>query len=170
MRIRAMAALVGLAAPAALASGVWAGAPGEEIRIDGPTLAISRAGLTANAARGSFCASPPAGTVAPGICVDGRYPLSVRGRLPVRPGGRVVLRFDVDVNELQVRLGDVDGATFERIGGPLTVKRLGRLRWAVKLPQRLGTARLLDVFVRWNNSEDGRGDASFWGGIRQECG
>jgi hypothetical protein len=158
MRIWPVAVLMGLAVPVVLASGVSG-----QATIEGPTLSITRAGLTAEASPGSFCVDPP------GFCADAAYPLPVRGRLPVRPGGRVVLEPSVDASKLSVRLLRVPARRIMPVGRQLTVRRLAPKRWAVTLPRRLRDATVLDVFMRWDNPRDGSGDASFWGGIRQLC-
>jgi hypothetical protein len=137
--------------------------------VEGPTLSLSRAGLTAQATAGSMCRQPPPGEAGPGLCVDAAYPLAVRGRLPVRPRGRVVLETSVDASKLHARLMRVRGRAVERVGGRLEVRRLSGRRWAVTLPGQLGDADVLDVFLRWENPRDGHGDASFWGGIRRAC-
>jgi hypothetical protein len=117
-----------------------------------------------------MCTQPPPGeTNSPGFCVDTVYPLPVNGRLPVRARGRVVLETSVEASELTAGLTRVRGSRVEPIGGHLGVRRLSANRWAVTLPTRLRNANVLDVFLRWNNPHDGRGDASFSGGIRQTC-
>jgi hypothetical protein len=140
------------------------------VPIDGPTLSMSRAGLTAQATPGSMCTQPPPSEASsPGVCIDAAYPLPVHGRLPVRPRGRVVLESSVRASKLDVQLTRVRGRSAKPVGRRLTVRRLSAKRWAVTLPPRLRNARVLDVFIRWNNPHDGRGDASFWGGISQTC-
>jgi hypothetical protein len=152
------AVLMGLAVPAAFATGVSG-----QATIEGPTLSLARAGLTAQATLGSFCVDRP------GFCADAAYPLPVRGRLPVRPGGRVVLETSVEASELSVRLLRVPARRTTPVGRQLTVRRLAPKRWAVTLPERLRDATVLDVFLLWDNPRDGSGDASFWGGVRQLC-
>ena len=163
MRIRPIAALVVLSVPAVFASAVSGQAPSETGSVDGPTLSMSRAGLTAQATPGSMCIQPP------GVCVDTAYPLTVHGRLPIRPRGRVVLEPSVEASELVAGLRRVRGSRVDPVGTRLTVRRLSARRWAVTLPKRLRNANVLDVFLRWDNPHDGRGDASFWGGIRRTC-
>jgi hypothetical protein len=168
MRIWPVATFVGLAVPAAFAGGVSGRAPGEIGPVNGPTLSMSRAGLTAEATPGSMCTQPPSSEMSsPGICVDTGYPLPVYGRLPVRAGGPVVLESSVEASDLNAHLTRVRGGRFTPVGGRLTIRRLSAKRWAVTLPARLHCASVLDVLLRWNNPRDGRGDANFWGGIRQ---
>jgi hypothetical protein len=170
MRIWPIAAFIGLAVPAAFASGVSGQAPSEIGPVNGPTLSMSRAGLTAQATPGSMCTQPPSSDVSsPGVCVDTAYPRRVHGRLPVRPRGRVVLESSVEASELHAQLTRVRGSSVTPVGGHLTVRRLSAKRWTVTLPTGLRNASRLDVLLRWNNPHDGRGDASFSGGIRQTC-
>ena len=169
MDVRPRVALIGLAVSGVLATGgSGAGAAGAT-QADLPTLSIKRAGLVARATLGSFCTTPPAGGGGAGFCADSAYPLRVRGRLPVRPGGRVVLKPSVEARGVVVRLMRVDGRDFEPVGRKLAVRRLSARRWAVRLRRDLGGANVLDVSLRWQNPRDGAGDANFWGGIRRSC-
>ena len=166
MDVRPCVALTGLAVSGVLATGgAGAGAAGVT-QADRPTLSIKRAGLFVRATLGSFCTSPSAGA---GLCADSAYPLRVRGRLPVRPGGRVVLKPSVEARSVVARLMRVDGRDFEPVGRKLAVRRLSARRWAVELRRDLGGANVLDVSLRWQNPRDGAGDANFWGGIRRSC-
>jgi hypothetical protein len=71
MRIWPFAAFMSLAVPAAVASGVSGQEPSEIAPVIGPTLSMSRAGLTAQATPGSMCAQPPSSELSsPGVCVD----------------------------------------------------------------------------------------------------
>jgi hypothetical protein len=171
MDVRPWAALIGLAVSGAFAAGVPGADAGGSAQIDSPTLSIRHAGLVARATTGSFCSIPPAGAGAtPGICADSAYPLRVRGRLPVRPGGRAILRFSVEPDAVVAHLVRVDGRDFEVLGRKLAVRRLSARRWAVRLRRDLAGANVLDVSIRWRNPRDGQGDANFWGGIRRVCG
>jgi hypothetical protein len=62
------------------------------------------------------------------------------------------------------------GTILDRVGRKLSVRRISAHRWAVELPARLRGAHVLDVFLRWDNARDGKGDADFWGAIREACG
>ena len=170
MNIGVSAAAIGVALSGVFATGVSAADAGLATQADLPTLSINRAGLSARATLGSFCVTPPAtDETGTGLCADSRYPLRVRGRLPVRPGGRVVLKSSVRARVVVARLVRVDGAEFETVGRRLAVRRISPRRWAVRLRNDLGGANVLDVSMRWRNPRDGRGDASFWGGIRRSC-
>jgi hypothetical protein len=166
-----MAAAAGLAAPAVLASGVLGLASHRRAETGAPELWISRAGLTERATTGSYCMErSTGGGDSTGACADAGYPLPTRGRLPVRPGTRVILRTSVQAGTVHAVLVRVDGSRFEQVGRHLHVRRLSARRWAVELPARLRSASVLDVSLRWDNAQDGRGDADFWGGFRQDCG
>lgn len=170
MRLWAATAVAGLAIPAVFATGVLGDSPHRSAAIDGGSLTIGRAGLFEHATRGSFCTqspSPDGGTT--GRCADSGYPLPTHGRLPVRPGARVVVRPSVVASELEARLLRVQGSSFPPPTRRLHVQRLSSRKWAVELPERLGGGNVLDVSLRWNNAHDGRGDADFWGAIRSGC-
>ena len=140
-----------------------------DIAVQTPTLSLKHAGLYEMATQGTFCVTPPPGGGS-GLCADFAYPLPVAGRLPVRPGGRVVLRSSVEATSVIARLLRVDGSTIKPVATSLRVSQLSAKRWAVKLPRRLRHANVLDAFIRWDNAIDGRGDADYWGGIRRDCG
>ena len=157
MRVRRVPVMIVVAIPAVFAGDARAQEPA--LRMDTPSLSVTRDGLTAQATVGSFCA---------GWCVDTSYPLPIRGRLPVRPGGRVLLTTSVAARELDAQLVRVRGRRFKELAR-LTVRQRSPHRWVATLPARLRGANRVDVFIRWRNNTDGDGDASFQAGIRTGC-
>jgi hypothetical protein len=119
-----------------------------------PGLTLARAGQTAQATVGSFCAA--------GMCVDRAAPPVPQERLPVHRGARVRLRFTLPADTVQVHLIRIRADGSARIGRKLHAERVTGKRWRVRLPQRLHRANGLDVFAR-----GGGWDAGFWGGLRR---
>jgi hypothetical protein len=141
------------AAVASAAVCVAAAAPGQAAAKP-PGLTLARAGQTAAATLGSFCAA--------GMCVDRSAPPVPEERLPVRRGAVVKLRFTLPADVVQVHLLRIRADGTGRIGRKLHAERVTARRWRVRLPQRLRRANGLDVFAR------GAGwDAGFWGGLRR---
>jgi hypothetical protein len=85
-------------------------------------------------------------------CADYAYPLNTKGRLPVHGGGRIVLRFGEEPEEIDPSLRDRRSRSVRE----LTARGTG-LRRTIRLPRRLprGSDRL-GVFVGYE-----RGDADF---------
>jgi hypothetical protein len=86
------------------------------------------------------------------LCADHAYPLPAERRLPVHAGGRIVLEFGAEPEEIDPQLRDGRSAPVYEL------KARGRgLRRTIRLPQPLpkGTDRL-GVFTRYE-----RGDADF---------
>jgi hypothetical protein len=85
-------------------------------------------------------------------CADFGYPLDTKGRLPVHGGGRIVLRFGEEPEEIDPSLRDRRSRSVHE----LTARGTG-LRRTIRLPRRLprGSDRL-GVFVGYE-----RGDADF---------
>jgi hypothetical protein len=169
MHIVATAALVaaGVATPAVLAGSGSAASSGASSRNHTPALWFRHAGLTERATLGSYCVSTvqPDGT-STGGCGDAAYPLRTHGRLPVRPGGRVVVRTSVVARHLQATLLQAGSSSSNPNGGRLHARRLSARRWAVRIPAVVPSGGVLDVSLRWHDARDGQGDADFWGGMR----
>jgi hypothetical protein len=85
-------------------------------------------------------------------CADFAYPLDTKGRLPVHGGGRIVLRFGEEPEEVDASLRDRRSRSVHE----LRTRGTG-LRRTIRLPRRLprGSDRL-GVFVGYE-----RGDADF---------
>jgi hypothetical protein len=100
------------------------------------------------ASLGSHCTPTDDGM----LCADHTYPLPAEKRLPVHPGGRIVLEFGAEPRELDPQLRDRRSRSVYE----LRVRGSGRRR-TIRLPRNLpkGTDRL-GVFVGY-----ARGDADF---------
>ena len=85
-------------------------------------------------------------------CAEHTYPLRTKERLPVHPGGRIVLDFEVRPQEIDAQLRDRRSRSVYE----LRTRGSGRER-TIRLPRRLpaGSDRL-GFFVRYK-----RGDADF---------
>lgn len=121
-------------------------------------------GDTERAELGSYCL--PAGHSSYG-CADVTFDPSPPGHLSVY--SKDLLFFDLGAapTSLTVRLAHtVDRRHVSYSGGPLRGGLLGGAnRWYVQLPNQLGHAHIVDVFVRYRH-----GDASFEAGIRPRQG
>jgi hypothetical protein len=137
------------AAPAA------AGAPGGP-----PPLSGEAAGAVVPATLGSYCWSNRSSVG----CADAAYPLPIRRRLAVSPGGRLWLRIGAPAAAVEVSLHHVEGDHQELLS-KLSRKPASpaRRRWEVKLPSDLELGNAVDISVEY---ADGRGDADFWLGLR----
>jgi hypothetical protein len=122
-------------------------APGAERQPQHDVTASSHA-RTVPAALGTHCA-PVNGRVR---CAEHRYPLRTKERLPIHPGGRIVLDFRVKPLEIDAQLRD----RRSRPVYELRTRGRGRER-AIRLPRDLppGSDRL-GFWVRYE-----RGDADF---------
>ena len=139
--LRAMWCL--LAASAAIA----AAAPGAERHRQHDVVASSHS-RSVQATLGSHCTPTPDGM----LCADHRYPLRTKKRLPVHPGGRIVLQLRARPTEIDAQLRD------RRSRSVFELRTTGRgLRREIRLPRRLpqGSDRL-GFFVTYE-----RGDADF---------
>jgi hypothetical protein len=103
---------------------------------------------TLSATLGTHC-TPTRGGMA---CADAAYPLKTEGRLPVHGGGRIVLTFGAEPEEIDASLRDRRSRSVHE----LTARGSG-LRRTIRLPRVLpqGSDRL-GVFVGYE-----RGDADF---------
>lgn len=129
-------------------------------------LLVTNRGLTEKASPGSSCVTRPDGAT---LCSDAGYPLKVRGRLPIRPRSRLLLRTGVAATQLTVRTVRVRGQKFKNLA-TLRVRRLDKTgrRWLVRLPRKLRGANVVEVFVQWTAPGGGGNDADFWAGIKRE--
>lgn len=101
-----------------------------------------------------------------GQCSGRTYPLRTKGRLTLRGGDRVVLRFSRPPGLVKWRL------LRRPASRPVTV-RAGeaasapgrRTRYAFTLPRRLPCGTVLDVYATYG-SGDGRRDQTWWAGVR----
>ena len=122
-------------------------APGAERPPQHDVLASSH-GRDIQATLGTHCV-PVNGRVR---CAEYRYPLRTKVRLPIHPGGRIVLTFKVKPQEIDAQLRD----RRSRPVYELETKGRGRER-TIRLPRELppGSDRL-GFWVRYS-----RGDADF---------
>ena len=124
-----------------------AAAPGAE-RQPQHDVVVSSHGRSVPATLGTHCAPVNGGV----RCADYQYPLRTKVRLPIHPGGRIVLDFRVKPQEIDAQLRDRRSrSVFE-----LQTRGRGRER-TIRLPRELprGWDRL-GFFVRY-----ARGDADF---------
>jgi hypothetical protein len=111
------------------------------------------------ASRGSFCWS--AGKQ--GLCADYVYPLDIKRRLAVAGHSPVAIRVGARVRRIDLALLQVkDGKTETLRLFRAKPASPSRRRWLTHLPADLGSANVLDVFVRYAHH---RGDADFWVGL-----
>ena len=111
-------------------------------------LVASSHGREVQATLGSHCTPTRDGM----LCADRAYPLPAEKRLPMHGGGRIVLEFRTEPQELDPQLRDRRSRSVYE----LRARGRGR-RWTIRLPRRLpeGTDRL-GVFAGY-----ARGDADF---------
>lgn len=126
-----------------------AGAVPAAERLPEHDVTASSHGRTVPATLGTNCTPVAGGGVR---CADYAYPLRTKKRLPIHPGGRIVLRFKVRPTEIDPQLRD------RRSRSVYELKSRGSgLKRTLRLPHTLppGTDRL-GFFVRYE-----RGDADF---------
>ena len=111
-------------------------------------VVASSHGRVVPATLGTHCAPVDGGL----RCADYRYPLRTKERLPIHPGGRIVLDFRVKPQEIDAQLRDRRSRSVYE----LRTRGRGRER-TIRLPRDLprGSDRL-GFFVRYQ-----RGDADF---------
>lgn len=115
-------------------------------------------GLYVRATLGTYCWERERS----GICADAAYPLKVRGRLPVRPRGRVALRFADHARHVRVSLTRVRDREAKSLDWRTRARRPTENphRWRFRLPRKLRGANRLDISARYPN-----GDGHFSAGI-----
>ena len=100
------------------------------------------------------------------VCVDVRYPLRPRARLPVRPRSRARIDVHTATRAMSARLVRVRDRGFSFVGAVLHPRRVhgSRNRWNLRLPRDLHRATALSIAVKYR-----RGEAEFWAGLRAAC-
>lgn len=127
-------------------------APGEV-----PELRLKRAGVSVAAPLLFFCSG--------GLCGDAFTPHPA-GRLPVLPGGSVVIQSSDDVTRAGASLlRHVERDRYDAVGPALSADRISARRWRVTLPVDLHGADVLVVSVAWSD-----GDYGGAAGLRLRCG
>jgi hypothetical protein len=126
------------------------------------SLAVVASGESVRASQGSWCYFGPHS----GMCADYAYPLRIRRSLRVEPGQR--LRFqthDATIESLSATLLRVRGRRIRERGELDAIQRAAKnpRAWRATIPGGARNANRIDVFARY---EDGRGDSSWWAGIR----
>jgi hypothetical protein len=122
-----------------------------------PELRVKRAGVSVTAPLLFFCSG--------GFCGDAFRPHPA-GRLPVLPGGGVVIESSDDVTRADASLlRHVKHDRYEPVGAPLSAERITARRWRVTLPVDLQGADVLIVSVAWSD-----GDYGGAAGLRLRCG
>ncbi len=161
-RRRAVVAIAGVAAIMAVSPAIAAAS-------DEPfNLEVSSHGKSVNASLGTFCeVAPEAGS----YCDDAAYPLETHGRLPVHPGGRIVLRPDspgrpgVGASKVSFRFFRYQGEDPQYThGSELKEARPtdgSRRAWVVQLPNDLRGARRLSIHVTYPDDGYAHFEAAF---------
>ncbi len=109
------------------------------------------------------------------VCGDALGPIPVKGSLPVRPGGRLLIRTAVRTRSVMVTPVFLGRGPWGRDGERFNFLRARRARrvgsspyrWRYQLPKNLRGATRLSVSIRWDHPSEGAGDADFWVGIRR---
>ena len=133
-------------------------------------LSATSHGVTVQARVFTFCRTlTDPGGMGTGLCSDG-FPSATYKRLPVHPGGSVLIAVGAPVTSLSARYATADGAGAARA---LKVTRLGtgRRRFKISLPaSRPGALLIVSTNYRDVPTADGKrdsGDAHFSIGLRR---
>ena len=133
-------------------------------------LSATSHGVTVQARVFTYCRTlTDPGGMGTGLCSDGR-PSATYRRLPVHPGGSMIIAVGAPVTSLSARYATADGSTEARA---LKVTRLGtdRRRFKISLPaRRPGALLLVSTTYRDLPTADGKrdsGDAHFSIGLRR---
>ena len=121
-------------------------------------------GEQVRAAQGSWCYTGRR----TGMCADYGYPLWIKHRLRVEPGDRVVFQMhDATIRSLSASLLRARGRRIRGRGELEDVERIpsNPRAWRATIPADAGNANVIDLFARYTQ---GRGDSSWWAGIRLE--
>jgi hypothetical protein len=124
-------------------------------------LRVRSNGEAVNATLGSSCWTEDGH----GFCSDAIYPLRTHGKLPVAGGDLVRIRTAEPARRVTVELVQARGNDFRSLKSLGRARRSGdsRKKWRIRLPQSLGDATILDVFVRYP-----QGDGDFWAGLKKQ--
>jgi hypothetical protein len=162
--VKRIGAVLGLGALALMLTGIATPAKAPAPASGKPREAtITSQGLTIKGALDSFCLPIEGG---PGVCEDSFFdPTPTRGRLPVRAGGRLVIRTGAPAKLVSVRLLRADAGATEPEFASRSLRARARgaskQRWVVKLPADPKDANLVSLFVQYSF-----GDASFGARVR----
>lgn len=143
-------------------------APAEALDLDrAQRLEVAVGATSVQATAGTYCVQQPeADGTERGDCTEVPYPLRTRGRLTLKPGARVRMRFEATPSSVKWRL--LDAARAE----PATVlfgiahrKRDAKRRFVFTLPRKLPDAAVLDIAVLYREGPR-KSDQDFWAAVR----
>ena len=132
-----------------------------------PVLRVDAGGREVRASPGVACVQIAEDDGTPrGQCSGRQYPLRTRGRLVLRGGDRVGLRFSRAPGLVKWRLlrAASDHPVTVRAGEAAASPK-DRSRFAFTLPRRLPCGTVLDVYAT-SGRGDGRRDQVWWAGVR----
>jgi hypothetical protein len=134
---------------------------------EGARLEIDAGGKTVKATAGLRCVQVAEDDGTPhGECSAAKYPLATRGRLPLRPGGTVVLRFVSAPGQVKWRLLREAREDSKTVLSGLAARRPGtKATYVVRLPSRVPCARILDVYATYGAGA-GKTDQDWWAGAK----
>jgi hypothetical protein len=142
-------------------------APAGALREGALTLRIAVGDHHVRATPGSTCRRVPTEEGADrGECKEVAYPLRTRGRLDMRPGARVRMRFATTPSQVKWRL--LDSATAEPatvLSGSAHRRPESKRRFVFHLPAKLPCAAVLNVFVLYRDGP-AESDVDFWAATR----
>ena len=127
---------------------------------------VTSQGLRTGTALGSYCSNgkTEAGTGVSG-CADAEYPLQPKTFVPITPSSTVRVNVRKRAKSVEAHLVDLPDAGYSFVGPDITgtpVAHTHRRVWRLQLPDDLGGAEALAMFVKFR----GGGDADFWAGVK----
>lgn len=130
-------------------------------------LRIAVGSTNVKASAGTFCVQQPeADGTERGDCSETAYPLRTRGRLVLKPGARVRMRFGATPSSVKWRLlrtKSEDARTV--LYGQAHRKKGEKRRFVFKLPRKLPAAAVLDVSVLYREGPR-KSDQDFWAAVK----
>lgn len=132
-----------------------------------PVLRVDAGGREVRATPGVACVQIAEEDGTPrGECRGRHYPLRTRGRVVLRGGDRVQLRFSRRPGQVKWRLLRSASRTPVTLrAGEAAASPRSRSRFAFTLPRRLPCGTVLDVYATYGRG-DGRRDQVWWAGVR----
>jgi len=132
-----------------------------------PVLRVEAGGDQVRATPGVACVQIAGKDGGPrGRCSGRRYPLHTRGRVALRGGERVQLRFSRPPGVVKWRLlRSASSHPRTVLAGQAHRSPAGRGRFAFTLPRRVPCAAVLDVYATYG-AGSGKRDHVWWAGVR----
>lgn len=129
-----------------------------------PRILVSRANVIVPATLGSYCWKRESGGSGVNMCGDAAFPLPVKCRLPVKPGGRIKVDTRLDATRLSVGLVRLGKDDFGHLKWSRTKQRPnGRRHWTFRLPKAPASAGTIEISATYE-----QGGASSWAGLETE--